>query len=736
MPKIPTFTTQARPTAEVGSIRSNLQVPLSETLTGALQPITDYIVEKQIQENDISNKTEALKLENEYNISMQKVMQDIINNPDYGNNQEISQNYLKEQSTFYKNKFSSQAKNRYTKTMFMNNSFLLDQKFSNKVSNDVSKNIVNNLDEQVNIKLNTILTNAFLPSDTEFNREVVTQDIKNLYYSSYFKKIPTSLYNQLINNIPNQVYGFEITKGLSSNPKETYTKLLDNKSYPNLNLKLRQEFIEQSKIILTKPVKKELENVIFGLKFEGRETDPNLDFAKSILKPEEFNEFQTRYDLAKLNVADVREILKAPNSGIADIIAKNKYTENDYVGEADLITQAKLLQGLQEAADYRNKGMAEDAVGFITATNFNINKLKNNFLNSGDNMDVQMQNRQIYNNAIIEEQIRMGVKTPLLRVTDKSEINSIKAALLDTSIKAIDKIGYISSLEALYGSENIGLIRNHLQDEKLPSELLIGMSTDNVELSKDLFSSSTLVDLKALATKEGTKINNVTESIAKKIEDFTQVIASQGEGSTSQAAFILSINEALLKGVLVRQRDKNTSLDEAVTSVTNDFLSDFHINNSLTFMIPKTMGVGENRRTVPVVAAENKSEAILLGIKDTSEGNYLDRFMGDDGYMHYASFLNIKNLTEEEVKKRITFTIRNHPKWLNNSDMTGAVLYADFANGLQPVLNSNGERVEFYFLSLPNQDPKIKNTESVYPVTGDVLPLLPDLNPFGEETTQ
>ena len=40
--------------------------------------------------------------------------------------------------------------------------------------------------------------------------------------------------------------------------------------------------------------------------------------------------------------------------------------------------------------------------------------------------------------------------------------------------------------------------------------------------------------------------------------------------------------------------------------------------------------------------------------------------------MHYASSLNIPNLTEEEVKKRVTFTIRNHSKWLNNSDMTGA----------------------------------------------------------------
>ena len=174
--------------------------------------------------------------------------------------------------------------------------------------------------------------------------------------------------------------------------------------------------------------------------------------------------------------------------------------------------------------------------------------------------------------------------------------------------------------------------------------------------------------------------------------------------------------------------NKNVSAEEAAESAANDFLNDYVLNDALTALIPKTI----NRINVPVVAAQNKAEAIMIGVKDTSEGNYLDRVMGVDGYMHYASSLNIPNLTEEEVKKRVTFTIRNHSKWLNNSDMTGMVLYADFSNGLQPVRNSEGERIEFYFTDQPNQDPKIKTTDSIYPITGDVLPLIPDPNPFGD----
>jgi hypothetical protein len=59
--------------------------------------------------------------------------------------------------------------------------------------------------------------------------------------------------------------------------------------------------------------------------------------------------------------------------------------------------------------------------------------------------------------------------------------------------------------------------------------------------------------------------------------------------------------------------------------------------------------------------------------------------------------------------------------------MTGMVLYADFGDaGMQPVKNADGQRIEYYLLKLPNQDPTIDDTASVYPVTGDELPLVPE----------
>ena len=58
MPKIPVFETQARPTAEVGAVQTNIQVPLDNTLGKIQSLVTDYYV----KEKEVSDKAEADKL--------------------------------------------------------------------------------------------------------------------------------------------------------------------------------------------------------------------------------------------------------------------------------------------------------------------------------------------------------------------------------------------------------------------------------------------------------------------------------------------------------------------------------------------------------------------------------------------------------------------------------------------------------------------------------------------------
>jgi len=750
MPKIPTFKAQGSITQLAGTT-SNIQMNLNNTLASALSPITKTIVNQKIKENDTQNRTEALRLGNEFTRKLNTLEDTIANdNTGLGVNKQSANSYYKEQTNNFINQFKSQASNNATATLFTNNALSAVNRGIFRIDNIVDKNVFKDLTNQVEQAETSLITQALfnnrdanvvdefgmLGNVNDFDYASLQTNLTKLYTDAFSGKIPAPNLNEMINNIPSLVQGFQANKDIYDNPSFAYTELEkgENSSvYPDLKVEQRTKLINKVETMMAQPLRKEFANVVFSLQDKGTEQPFDFDFAKKILPIQEYNELKTTYDLAKINAEDVRLINTLPLNEANELIESKNYNTDLYVGSADRITQAKLKQGLINARDNAEKQMKNDPVKFQIETSQEITELVNNY-ETETNPEVKLSNRKILTDALIEDQKKRGVDLAELKILTKQEINNIKNNFLDTSITSEDKLKLIEQLKITYGDENMGMIVNHLQDEKASEVILMAISTDSSELAKDLFNSSTLKDLKTLAAQKDIDVDAVKKLIFKGTEDFGQVLDSQGEGSESIAAKMLRINEALLKVSLVRT-DKNVSVEDAVESATNDFLNDYVINNDLTALVPKKL----NKIDIPVAAAQNKAEAILIGVKDTSPENYLDRFMGEKGYMHYASSLNIAmqlppsmgfeqmSISEEDVKKRVGFTIRNYSKWLNNSDMTGLVLYADFgAAGSQPVINADGQRIEFYFTKLPNQDPTIKDTVSVYPVTGDELPLIPD----------
>jgi len=740
MPKIPTF--QAKGSIEqLQGTTTNIQMGLNNTLAGALAPVTDMVVKKAIQENDTQNRTEALRLGNEFTREMTTLEETIANdNTGLGVNKQSANAYYKEQTNNLIDKFKSKSSNNATSTLFTNNALSAVNRGIFRIDTIVDKNVFKDLGNQVEQAEKSLITQALfnnrdanivdefgkLGNVNDFDYASLQTNLTKLYTDAYSGKIPAANLNAIINDIPSVVQGFQANKDIYDNPSFAYTELNkgENSSvYPDLKVEQRTKLINKVETMMVQPMQKEFANVVFSLQDKGTEQPFDFDFAKKILPIEKYNELKTTYDLAKINAEDVRFIRTSSLSETNKLIESKNFNTDLYVGSADRITQAKLKEGLINARDNTIKEMETDPVKLQIDSNPKIAELNNNYINETDNAEVKLSNLKILNNAIIEDQIERGADLANLKILTKEQVTNIKKDFLDTSITSEDKLKLIEQLKVTYGNENMGMIVNHLQDEKTPETILMAIATDSSELAKDLFNSSSLEELSNLANKkEAGKVSSLQKLIAKETEDFGQVLDSQGEGSESKAAKMLRINEALLKVVLVRT-NKNVSAEDAVESAANDFLNDYVLNDALTALIPKTI----NKKPIPIAAVQNKNEAILLGVKDTSPGNYLERFHGDKGYMHYADSLNLPNLTEEEVKKRIEFTIRNYSKWLNNSDMTGMVLYSDFgAAGMQPVVNADGQRIEYYFLKLPNQDPTINDTASVYPVTGDVLPLLPD----------
>ena len=178
------------------------------------------------------------------------------------------------------------------------------------------------------------------------------------------------------------------------------------------------------------------------------------------------------------------------------------------------------------------------------------------------------------------------------------------------------------------------------------------------------------------------------------------------------------MEENIYKSALHRIKYKQMGVSEAVDSASKEFLRDYKIPASETYMIP----VDVNGKRTNGILLEQKLEATLLHIETT---DYIDKVMGEDGYMHFAKFAGIENLTEEQVRDRVLSTIKNNSVVLNNRDMTGAIVYAEFANGTYPIVNAKGEKIEIFFTDTENNK-GIMSTELKYPVTGEDIILVED----------
>jgi len=155
MPKIPTFTTEATITGEVGSVQSNTQMSLTNTIGNVLAPVTKEIVQHRVKQKDFENKTEALKLENDFIRDMQSVYDQAGNLQ----NESQAQNLVKTQSNTLIKKYSGLASNRGTQDLFNQYALSEVQKGIFRTSTAVQKNTLIKLDTLVNEKKERLMLN-------------------------------------------------------------------------------------------------------------------------------------------------------------------------------------------------------------------------------------------------------------------------------------------------------------------------------------------------------------------------------------------------------------------------------------------------------------------------------------------------------------------------------------------------------------------------------------------------
>ena len=172
MPKIPTFISEARPTAEVSSIKSNIQVSPNSSLAAALIPAAKTIDNYYLKEKEISNKVESGKLLNEATLEIFELQSQskLKSTPEEGIN------FF---NTGYKNivdKYKTKAPNNYISKSFEIGMASDKPSYVSSILKETRAGMVSTRVSQIDMKVKNKILNA-VEGDNEFDFATLSQSI-------------------------------------------------------------------------------------------------------------------------------------------------------------------------------------------------------------------------------------------------------------------------------------------------------------------------------------------------------------------------------------------------------------------------------------------------------------------------------------------------------------------------------------------------------------------------------
>ena len=686
MPKIPTFTTQVRPTAETASVTSNVQVPLN-TVADALSPVTKAITKHAIAEKDLENKTEALKLENESLLELT----DVFEEASRLDNKDQALQLVQSKSKVIQEKYANLASNKNVKTSF-NNSYLAEvQKGIFKVNTRVSTNVIQSLDNEVSKKKNLLLTEAYI-SKNPAAIALLKDDLDRLYEKYYKGRIDNDAYDKLVLNIPNEISGFEATQDISSNPKQAYLDLRYNKDkYADLDINKRIQLANEAKAVLVPEIRENYKNFLAAASV-GKKVPFDMNFAKEILQPKEYQKMIQEHGAVVETVDNVNIINTVPNKDLSKVT-------DEFVNEAEqkypTIKSQKIKKIYLDAVKNRNEAMAEDPVLFLTQTDDNI-KILVDELAVETNQEMIVKKKLALTDIIVQKQIDMGQANYQIKVMSQSQADGFVEQYMngDQNMRVL----MLQNLNSEFGMYNSQAMLQ-LSEAGLPvtAELSAFFNNPNITQKFLTFDSKEEQDrLKQFALDKGVVFNTLRKDIRDNLKDFESV-AMRGSSFNNSVALekIDNIVDTLTFYALSNMyenpgKSENSARKDAVSLINNSFdIQD-------TFFIP--------------LIYDGKSIASSADFITEKANLIKDFYLEDFGAVAFQSM--DEDVTEVELNEAMRDQMKNFGEWRNKADGTGIIFGIVFNDGsFGPIVNKDKENLEFNFndtsLNIPGTDKDI-----------------------------
>jgi len=241
MPKIPTFTSEARPTAQAASVVSNIKVNVNQTVAGALKPLGKAAEDYYVKEKQIETKVQAGELTADATVEVFNAASEaeLKNTPQEGID------YFNQKFESIQNKYKSKAPNKNAGDLFnitfSSNKSVYVNNILKKTRTNLVTTRVNQVDQRVRSKIA-----AAVASGSQFEFDIlaksVEEDYQGLVNDGIIGKKDLEIYRK---KLPNLVETAQVRKIAINNASQAFLILSDAKNFTTIQGEERRKLINE-----------------------------------------------------------------------------------------------------------------------------------------------------------------------------------------------------------------------------------------------------------------------------------------------------------------------------------------------------------------------------------------------------------------------------------------------------------------------------------------------------------
>jgi hypothetical protein len=679
MPKIPTFTAKGS-IEQLAGTTSNIQMGLNNTLAGALAPVTEAVVNFKIKENEVQNKTEALKLKNDYLSETSDIGDQINQDKILSVNKVAANKFLKEKNNALIEKYAALATTQAAKTMFTNSALADVSKQIFSLDTDISRNILVQADEVFIDTKEKLFSKAYLKGG--IYKDTLLKDTQQLIIDSYKSRVTFPELETMLGNVKGEIDYFDGMKDVQQTPRAAFYALKDEKNYSDITTKQRFALIERASVVIREQLTTEWENHTAMIDAGKKPPEFNMKLAQEVFGGEVANKMLQQESVRKDAVENTSLIMTSPQKNVNELVKNIIDEQYEMFGETQAKANEKYYIGI---ANTRNEKLETDPVEFLRTTNDDIDSLFKEIEND-TNSESRTKSQKILAQTLLTEQTRIGVPLSKQKVMSNSMaakfVTQYKELGFDGNSKA--RTAMLKSLDFQYGDLSDKAL-TQLMTAGLPKGTKVGLVLGTEQTIKEFMGFDDPKEVEAL--KNFLARQDDTDISLEKIK--TAIVNQSDYGdiyniNRQNVPFDISgtitemdeITDVLsLYAAKLMFSNPGMSVSAASKEASLLFSNNYRVED--TYFLPRKV----DDRTI-----NDRELDTHVKILDTIKYNYLTPFK----FVAFKS--NREDVSSKKLTEKMNYNLINNGEWRNSADGEGSVYVIVLSgNSFAIPVNEDGE---------------------------------------------